>query len=855
MARFNNGIIFTNDACIGCNKCISFCPASGANIALGVAGNIPGLVQRHIEVNDKKCTHCGLCISTCSHNARGYKDDTDRFFEDLKAGKAISLLVDSSVYFSLGSKIHKILGYLKFCGVQHIYDVSFGSDICAWAHVRYLKGYVNTGEYPKAFIAHTCAAVTGYAESCMPDLLERIIPVQSPMMCTATYASKYLGDTASFAYLNTCVAEYDEVHGDSQNIVSYNVTLSHLLKKIEDMELDYYNAAADLASDGPGSLITFAGAFKDYVSLFFPKSCVITQYNDFSDLLHQIGNMTDDSSHPLFTTVNLCKGGCISGPGNDLNDYEKDFFQSYNEARNKAYTRINSENSYDALYEELCARYENLHYEDFLCDFTDSYVQPYLIPDATIESIFHDMHKDTPEKQHVDCGSCGYASCRDMAIAVANGYSKMTSCIHYMNDDLMASSFRDTLTPLSNTLGYYIHADELLKRTPTTKYVIAYGNINKLGIINELYGNFKGNAVIMRLAEELRSLFPEDRSVVARFGGGIFCMCFEYTKENMDKLESIQYFNFPELMLNAPITVRFGLCLCEGAGNLNNSTNMAAHASTKCMDRYRNSYILFTDDMLKELDTEAEITSEMHRAMSSNEFVLYLQPQYHHATGVMTGAEILCRWVRSDGVIISPGIFIPIFEKNGFIRNLDHYMWKASFALIKRWMDEGRAIIPLSVNISRLSLVDDEFIDVIQKLQDKYQIDKSLLHFEITESAYVDASQETIADRIQKLRDLGFMIAMDDFGSGYSSLNSLKNLPIDILKLDMGFFRDNHNTERSHTIIDYIVKMGRSLGYDLIAEGVEETSQADYLNHTGCDIIQGYLYAKPMPVEEFEKLM
>ena len=243
----------------------------------------------------------------------------------------------------------------------------------------------------------------------------------------------------------------------------------------------------------------------------------------------------------------------------------------------------------------------------------------------------------------------------------------------------------------------------------------------------------------------------------------------------------------------------------------------------------------------------------MKSALANDEFVLYLQPQYD-STKRLIGAEALSRWIRDDGKMISPGIFIPIFEKNGFIKEMDYHVWENGFKLIRTWMDSDSLPVPISVNISRVSLADDEIINKIKSLQEKYKIDPSLMHFEITESAYME-NQDELIQRVGKIREMGFLIAMDDFGSGYSSLNTLKDVPLDILKLDMGFLRGNDSAGKGHSIIEHIINMAHDLDLTTIAEGVETIEQANFLNSLGCDVIQGYLYAKPMPISNYEELL
>ncbi|MBP5604320.1 MAG: EAL domain-containing protein, partial [Ruminiclostridium sp.] len=317
---------------------------------------------------------------------------------------------------------------------------------------------------------------------------------------------------------------------------------------------------------------------------------------------------------------------------------------------------------------------------------------------------------------------------------------------------------------------------------------------------------------------------------------------------------SLRFFDCEMLGITMPVTMRFGLCGANEISDPLRLVNSASFAMEKITDYSRNSFIWYNDTMRDEITLEATITSQMRSAMLENEFVMYVQPQYSHSSGKLVGAEALCRWIRPDGSTVTPQIFIPIFEKNGFVRVLDRYMWDCAFSQVKKWLDAGIEPVPLSVNISRMSLIDDEIITEIGKLSKKYGIDHSYIHFEITESAYI-ADYANLIERIGKIRDMGFKIAMDDFGSGYSSLNTLKDIPFDILKLDMGFLRGNSSSSKSGIILGSIIRMAHSIELITIAEGVETVIQADFLRSLGCDIIQGYLFARPMPVEDFESLM
>lgn len=310
-----------------------------------------------------------------------------------------------------------------------------------------------------------------------------------------------------------------------------------------------------------------------------------------------------------------------------------------------------------------------------------------------------------------------------------------------------------------------------------------------------------------------------------------------------------------EYGIEIPITMRFGIYIADTSiEDILSVINLATIAMADKISSTKNTFSMFTKEMHQNVKREIEITSQMQSAIKNDEFQIYYQPQFYSENGELAGAEALCRWVKSDGTVIGPTVFIPISEKNGFIRLLDKVIWDKTFSDMRKWIDEGFSPVPVSINISRVSLSSDNLIYEIQRIKDKYQIPVDLIHFEITESAYMD-DQENLIRRINEIRGMGFKIAMDDFGSGYSSLNTLKDIPIDLLKLDMGFIKENSNMEKGTVIINSIVKMSHSLDLKTIAEGVEVQSQADYLKNIGVDIIQGFFYSKPLSHNDYEELL
>lgn len=850
MSRFNEGMIFTNGRCMGCNKCISVCPSMGSNVSVSTDG------KTRLEVS-KKCIECGLCVGACSHYAREFKDDISAVLEDIDNGVQVSLLVDPIFYIAYPDKASKILGLFKKRGVHKIYDVAVGAEISMFAHAKYVKEHTGKNHMCRQYIANNCAALVNFVECLHPELIPYMIPVQSPSACTAIYVRKYLGDNSKLAYISPCIAQSTEIRSpETGNSIDYNITFTSLSKLIRRDGLDGTTAQADVYTDGLGNIVSYKGGFREGVAAFFSHEDVFTMADGLGDRNIQMRDAfvgSDEIMHPTMIIYNACEEGCLCGTGVKMKDIESSVvIETYRKVRQTSFALYNTCKSHEEYYEECKKRYKDLNMEDFGREFADRYRQPYQVPEDAINDIFISMHKDTKAKQMINCTSCGYRSCREMAVAVANGYARIQDCVRFMNDDLKYTALVDRMTGIPNTQGFRKKARELLDENPDTNYILFVGNVNKLKNVNDLYGSDMGDKVLEYIAMRLQE-FTEGKGVCGRFGGGVFSVLFEDNPEVVESFMAHEFVNCRHLGVYFPVTIRYGVYkITDRAVRLGEVTNLCTYAADKATNRARNSYIEYTDSMRKEMQTETDITLKMHDAMANGEFVLFLQPQYDHHTGKIVGAEALSRWVKKDGSIVSPGVFIPVFEKNGFIKDLDRYVWENSFKLVQDWEMRNKPHVPISVNISRVSLETDEIIDVLGKLSDKYPVEKDDIYFEITESAYM-SNQIKLIERVQMIKNLGFKIAMDDFGSGYSSLNSLKDIPIDVLKLDMGFLRGGTNLERGNEIVAHMVDMAKALELKIVAEGVETKEQADFLTERGCDVIQGFYYAKPMPLPEYEE--
>ena len=279
--------------------------------------------------------------------------------------------------------------------------------------------------------------------------------------------------------------------------------------------------------------------------------------------------------------------------------------------------------------------------------------------------------------------------------------------------------------------------------------------------------------------------------------------------------------------------------------------NMAL-CKIKCIYMNRKAYY---EACMRELMLQDQmIVRDMETALQDEQFTIFLQPIYNIKNDSIVSAEALVRWFHPINGMISPGKFIPVFERNGFIVKVDRFVWESVCKFIKHQREETGEVIPVSVNVSRLNFYNLDLLEFLLGLLEKYDLEPWMLKLEITESAYMDNSHQLMSI-IRVFREEGFPVLMDDFGSGYSSLNMLKNLPVDVLKVDMAFVRELEESERAYMILKFIMNLARDLGMDVIVEGVETKKQLDYLANLGADKIQGYYFSKPLPVPDFKKLV
>lgn len=383
-------------------------------------------------------------------------------------------------------------------------------------------------------------------------------------------------------------------------------------------------------------------------------------------------------------------------------------------------------------------------------------------------------------------------------------------------------------------------------------------DVDKFKVINELFGYEEGNKTLCGVWKTWRKCSGDTEIYARRLADRFVALWYYSNREELNErienfMEELQDLA-QEYTLDYNLKITMGIYLIKDKGeDVQKMINYAtmAHATVKGQEDIW--YAFYDDDFREKLLQNKLLEDQMKKALKNNEFVVYYQPKYHVMTKELVGAEALVRWKKPDGSMVMPGKFIPLAEKNGFISKLDKYVFAAVCKKQKEWLDEGRVPVPVSVNLSRRHLYNDEFMEEYHLIMKESGISAEYVQLELTESAIFE-NQEALCQIIDNLHTMGFRILMDDFGTGYSSLMMLKSVPIDILKLDKSFV-DDFDDAKGEKIITSVIQLAQSLHIEVTAEGVETEEQYKFLKSLGCDMVQGYYFARPMPEEDFEQLL
>lgn len=410
---------------------------------------------------------------------------------------------------------------------------------------------------------------------------------------------------------------------------------------------------------------------------------------------------------------------------------------------------------------------------------------------------------------------------------------------------------RDTITTLYTEKAFCDRAISIILKNDHTEFDIIAADIVHFKVVNDIFGSEKGDRLLMDLATCLLGIQTGDKFLFSRARADTFFILLPRQESNYTTLkQSIDSF-LENYLLPMRLQIKFGIYKIDNKNmEVSRMCDRALMAIKSIKGDYNKKFAFYSDSMHEQLMKEQKISNTMEDSLQRELFRVYLQPKVNIFTGGIIGAEALVRWFHPEMGMIPPRDFIPLFEKNGFIHSLNFYVWEKTCEMMRNWKLTNKRAIPISVNVSRADLYYENLPEIFTDLVEKYQLKPEELHLEITESAYVDDSKQ-IVNVIKRLRNKGFIIAMDDFGSGYSSLNALSELPIDIVKMDLEFLAQGENMDRKQKIIRLVIELAKELQLQVLAEGVETERQALLLKSMGCQHAQGYLYGPPMPENDF----
>lgn len=430
---------------------------------------------------------------------------------------------------------------------------------------------------------------------------------------------------------------------------------------------------------------------------------------------------------------------------------------------------------------------------------------------------------------------------------------------------MVKTDLKDTLTGLDRYEVFLEKLEREIENVGEDRIVIVYTDIKHFKYINDTYGYKVGDSLL----KDFVNAFTEKEGIIlcaARVYSDNFVTANRVSADGLSNEEfrdTIYRMNleweakFREKYLNSRLQFCTGISVIDknsrsldaetAVSNANLARKVAKEMESDCC-------VLFDQSMMEGIKREVEITSSIPRALSQREFQVYFQPKIDTDTLLLIGAEALIRWQKPDGTFIYPDEFIPLIERSGQIVDVDYYVYREVFAFLARRLKEGRRVVPISVNVSRVHLSRMYILEYVRALLKEFRIPCSLVEFELTESIYLE-NTESALELIKGLHKMGFKVSMDDFGSGYSSLNLLSKLPIDIIKLDRVFLKEGEMQENDRIIISCVVDMARRLKIASLCEGVETLEQSNYLKEVGCQMQQGFYFSRPIPQEVFEKLL
>ncbi|MFA6708113.1 MAG: EAL domain-containing protein [Fusobacterium sp.] len=431
---------------------------------------------------------------------------------------------------------------------------------------------------------------------------------------------------------------------------------------------------------------------------------------------------------------------------------------------------------------------------------------------------------------------------------------RIKNIIELIQNSLLVNTLeKDSLTDLYTKEAFFGYVEKYLKNSKTEFDLVGL-NIERFKLVNDIFGMKEGDRLLEFIAKLIEKKFRDYKVICSRAVADQFYIFINRNTNYINILYEIEK-EIKAYNLNIEIPIHFGVY------EINNKKvpisimcDRVKLAIDSIKGKYNVLYSPYDEKLIEKIKAEQELLNCMEESLKNKDFKVYLQPKSNLITGEVIGAEALIRWIHKDLGFITPNRFIPLFEKNGFITNIDMFVLEEVCSKLKEWIDTGIQPIRISINLSRVDIYNPNLINMMMVIIDKYKVPIEYISLEITETSYTENSKQLIAV-VKKLKEIGFNIEMDDFGSGYSSLNMLEELPIDILKLDIKFLETSSKTKNNIGILNFVVGLGRWLDLSLIVEGVETIEQVNYLKSIGYIYGQGYYFAKPMPKDDFDNYL
>lgn len=854
----NKEVLLTNiERCVGCNKCIAKCLVN-ANIAFQKDG------ENKVKVDPFKCIHCGACIEVCDHKAREFTDDTEAFFHDLKQGVPISVIVAPSIQFNF-PHYKRFYGYLKSLHVKLIYDVAFGANIATWAYLKIMEEQNLT-----SVIAQSCPVIVNYIQKYRPNLIGKLVPIQSPMICTGIYLKKYKKIQEKIAFISPCIGKIDEIKEKQTNkIVHYNVTYEKIEKYLEKNHINlknYPEIGYDDIDCGIGFVFSRPGGLSENVKVY-KKDVWIRQVEGpkaYRYLDEYSQRVSAGKPLPFIVDILNCQWGCNLGTAANKSISIDDVDYQVNELKKEKIALCeNTKTSFESFN-------QSLELGDFIRKYEDKSEH---INDNTLidlEDIFNQLHKTTEESRKLNCYACGFGSCIAFAQAVYQGENHINNCIDFNRKELVSKKEDISETNKEVRHLHYLATHDFLTNIPNRYYLeeylkdlimneadqidksaLLFIDLDNFKVVNDSFGHASGDQILLSFVELIKkNLRSED--FLARLGGDEFAVVLKNTSLERAKEIANQFlqnlwigkFDFDGNQVTINVTASIGITMVDGTLDTQTLFSYADVALYAAKDEGKNRiFVIHSDGDKKKLSESNHVILQINTALKENRFTLHFQPIVD-MQGKIVHHEALLRMLGQDGKLIFPNEFMRTAERFGLMSQIDQ--WVVNSAIDILCINPKMSIF---VNISASSLIDRELLKFIESRIHESGIAPTRIGFEITETAVI-RDLDQVEHWIRRLKVIGCKFALDDFGAGFLSFAHLQKLPVDYLKIDGSFIRNIDVDPINKALVQAMNSVAHALGKATIAEYVENEKIWEILHELQIDCGQGYFLGRPAPLAD-----